>query len=447
MIRLWPFLRATAISVSISLPMAGTAGAAGDVLTVEGAVREAMTNNPTVQNAGISVEEVGDQIDAKKTRRFPSLNLRVREARNFSDESFEFQEGAFGTVNGQPVPERNTEIDTKDDFTTRVSVEAKQPILGLYKIGLDIERLEVGQKMARQDLRAKRQEIAKRVKEEYYEILETQSALQATQESIAFYRSLVTLVANKVKEKTALEYELLDTQAKLAKAEYDGLKQRNTLLTEQERLNETMGRDIYTPFTVTAQPEATEVVPDMVSARAQALQQRPDVKEARLRLQQAETDLDLKEAAYLPEVDLTASYNRSFNTTLIPDESIYVGVVARWEFFDWGRRSDEISKARRSINQAKNDIRKVDARVETEVNARIRDLENSQKLVGVTQQAQRAARQKLRVTRNRYEQQAALLDDVLNAQSDLADANNDYNQAVLKVWTARADLAKALGEE
>lgn len=447
MTRLRPFLGAIAIAVSISLPFAGSAAAAGEVLTVEAAVREAMTGNPTVQNAGISVEEVGDQIDAKKTRRFPSLNLRVREARNFSDESFEFKEGAFGTVNGQPIPERDTEIDTKDDFTTRVSVEAKQPILGLYKIGLDIDRLEVGQKMARQDLRAKRQEIAKRVKEEYYEILETQSALRATQESIAFYRSLVTLVSNKVKEKTALEYELLDTQAKLAKAEYDGLEQRNTLLSEKERLNETMGRDIYTPFTVTAQPEAAEDVPDMVTARAQALEQRPDVKEARLRLQQAETDLDLKEAAYLPEVDLTASYNRAFNTTLIPDESFYVGVIARWEFFDWGRRSDEISKARRSINQAKNDIRKVDARVETEVNARIRDLENAQTLVGVTQKAQQAGRQKLRVTRNRYEQQAALLDDVLKAQSDLADANNDYNKAILNVWTARANLAKALGEE
>jgi outer membrane protein TolC len=53
----------------------------------------------------------------------------------------------------------------------------------------------------------------------------------------------------------------------------------------------------------------------------------------------------------------------------------------------------------------------------------------------------------LRVTLNKYKDQAALLKDVLQVQASSADANNQYQQAVLSLWTARADFEKAIGEE
>ena len=441
-----PLIAVLQAIAAVLLPV-GAAHAAGDVLTVEDALAQVLANNPVVVNAGLTIKETEDQISATKTRRYPSLNLHVREMRSLESESFEFGEGSLGTVAGEPVPPRTTRFNTQDGFTTHATLEAKQPLVGLYKVWLDLDRLKVHEKMDRQDLRAKRQEIARQVKAQYYKILETQSAMQASRESIDFYQSLVTIVANKVKQKTALEYDLLNTQAKLAKAEYDSLAQRNTQLSQKEKLNEMMGRDLATPFTVTSALAAEETPTDMAAAREQALKQRPDAQQARLKLRHAQYDLDLKKAAYLPEVDLTASYTKSVNTTFIPDESAYIGVVARWEFWDWGRRGDEISKARRSVSQAHNDIQRVDAKVATEVNARIRDLQNAEALIGVAKKAQDAARSKLQVTRNRYVQQSALLDDLLRAQSDLADATNDYQQAVLKVWTARANLAKALGEE
>lgn len=46
-----------------------------------------------------------------------------------------------------------------------------------------------------------------------------------------------------------------------------------------------------------------------------------------------------------------------------------------------------------------------------------------------------------------YKQQATLLKTVLQAQSSVADANHRYRQAVHAVWSAKADLEKALGEE
>jgi outer membrane protein TolC len=51
------------------------------------------------------------------------------------------------------------------------------------------------------------------------------------------------------------------------------------------------------------------------------------------------------------------------------------------------------------------------------------------------------------VTNNRYRQDTALLSDLLDAESDLSSANDDYVKAVLSVLEVQAELARAMGEE
>jgi outer membrane protein TolC len=423
------------------------AGAADEVLTLDEALRLALSDNPGVQNAGLDVEKIGDRVSATRARQFPTLSTIAHGSRNFDDESFTVDEGAFGTVAGTPVPPRTTELKTKEDFSAEIGLEVRQPLAQLHSIGLEVDKLRVEQQIGDQKLRSRQQQVALNVKQEYYAILSTQSALDATEQNIAFYKSLVEIVANKVKEQTALEYQLLDAEARQAKAEYDALKLRNDLADHRERLNALMGRDVGIPFRVTQVTDIPSPVTDPARAEAQALAQRPETREARLKLEQAALEVRIKEAAYIPDVDLKATYIKRGNTEFIPDESFFVGVVARWEIFDWGRRGDEVSRARRSVSEAHNSIREADHKVVADVNQRIRDLNNARNLVQVTAMAQRAAREKLRVTMNQYREQTALLDDVLKAESDLAQANSDHEEATLSVLTVTAELEKALGEE
>ena len=173
-------------------------------------------------------------------------------SRNFQDESFTIEQGAFGTDStNTPIPNQTTELESKEDFSAQFEIEVRQHLTQLYSIGLNVDKLMVEQEIRDQNLRSKQQSVALNVKQEYYAILTTQSALEATEENIAFYTSLVEIVGNKVKERSALEYQLLDAEARLAGSQHDELQQRNDLADHKERLNELMGRDVQTPFTVT----------------------------------------------------------------------------------------------------------------------------------------------------------------------------------------------------
>jgi outer membrane protein TolC len=53
----------------------------------------------------------------------------------------------------------------------------------------------------------------------------------------------------------------------------------------------------------------------------------------------------------------------------------------------------------------------------------------------------------VRLITERYQLQASLLKDVLQAQTALEQANDQYQQAMLSLWMAKAEFEKAIGDD
>ena len=68
-------------------------------------------------------------------------------------------------------------------------------------------------------------------------------------------------------------------------------------------------------------------------------------------------------------------------------------------------------------------------------------------LLKASRTAHEAAAEQLRVTGNKYKEQAALLKDLLQAQAQSSETNFQYQQALSSYWSAFAELRKAMGEE
>jgi outer membrane protein TolC len=420
----------------------------GELLTLEQAVELALTNNRPVNNAALEVQKASDGVAAARTQRLPALNLNLLGVYRFASEDYTFKAGQLGTFpTTGPIPATDTKIKAANHETGLLVTEVTQPLSQQYRIGLGIKRLEVLTEIATQELQAQRQKVANEVKQAYYDVLQTQSALAATEETITFVRELNGLVDRHVQEQTALKFESLEVKTRLAKAEHEGFTQHNALATQKERLNDLLGRDVQTAFRVSAVPDLPDFAVDLTAVQAEAQKKRPELHTAQLRVQQAEYDVRIKRAEYIPDLSAVMYYARPLHVDFVPSEVVYAGVQFKWEFFDWGRKQQELAERGRALAQARNDMREAQAQVEIDVDARVRALREARSLVHVAQLAQETAREKLRFTLDRYKQQAALLPDALQAQAALADANHQYQQALLSFWKARADLEKSLGEE
>ncbi len=417
------------------------------MLSLDQALEQAYQNNLKVKNAGLEVQKAADAIEAAFTRFLPALHFNVLESYNLTEEAYRFSSGTWGTYPGVgPIPERDIEIDTHPGFTTVLSATLSQPLSQLYRINLAVEQREIKKEMAEEELRSERQSIAKDVKDSYYKVLQKQSALEATEESIKFYSELEKLMERYLKEKTVLKSDQLEVKTRLAKAELQALTQRNDLADQKERLNNLMGRDIRNRVSVVPVPASTTYEVNLETAQEQALKQRPEIRETKLKLRHAEYSRRIKKSGYIPDLWFKASYDKLFNVDLLPDDVGKVGLFLRWEFYDWGRKQSELAAKSKDIEQAKNTVHETKDQVILEVNQIYRKLQEARARMRVATLSRETAREKLRITTDQYKQKAVLLKSLLQAETEVAEANRQYEDALLGFWKTKAAFEKALGE-
>jgi len=424
------------------------AAATGERLSLTEAVRLAVANNRSLATARLEVEKAEAVLAASKTRRLPSFETTLTGSQLVTPVNFSFPAGAFGTFPGiGPVPNTDTNVTTPQQFSIYASAQVTQPLTQLKRINLGVEANAATVALERERVREQQLSLVNSVKRLYFAILQTQSSVTASDEAIALYRELDRTLDVRVVQKVALRSDALNVKAKLAQEEFTRLTRTNTLASQKEQLNQLLGRDVRTSFVPEDVAGIAAVDVDLDAAQRQAVDQRPDVREARLMVQQADLDRRLKNAERIPDVGLQFSYMSNFNIDVLPKNLAAAGVQVKWEPFDWGRKSRELAAKGVVGNQARLAAREAEDRALVDVNTRFRKLGEARALLKVTDSARVAAREKLRVRTDQFQLQAALLSDVMQVRAELADSNDQYQQALLTFWTAKADFELAIGEE
>lgn len=432
--------------VALACPAFANPPEPAEVLTLDRALTIALDNAFSIQGAAYDVEIASKSVSAAKARRFPVLEATASETRHLTDESYEFQSGDFGNFPATgKIPDKDVSIGTQSNWATVAGARAILPVSEQYEIALEIDQVEVVEGLASEQLRAARMRIREQVQKTFYAIVETKAAIAAERESIRFLAELSVLVDRYVAEEVALAYESLEVAARLAVAEQQLREEHSDLATEREELNRLMGRPLEALFEISGTLTPRNEPMDPQVARSEALRQRPELRAADLEVERAENAYKLEGASFIPEINIVASYLRPFDNELLPDEFAQVAFEARWEFFTWGRRWNELGGKRMAIRGAQNRKQSTEASISIEVNERLRQLNDAVASVPVAELGEAAAREKRRVLMNRYREQTALLQRVLEADSELADASAAVRVAKLEVLTAEAELEHAIG--
>lgn len=422
--------------------------AVSERLTLDAAVRLAVEQNAQLQSARLQIEKAEATVLSARTRRMPSFQTEVSASQLLTPVNFAFPQGAFGSFPGTgPIPAADTTVSVDRQPTAYVSSQVSQPLSQLFKIGLNIQGAVATRDLEVERARTTRLSIVNAVKRAYLAILQTKSALAATDEALALYRELDRTLTARVAQKVALRSDALDVQFRLAQEELTRTTYENALATQKEQLNRLLGREVAASFDVEDVADMSLVDVDLTAAHSRALENRPEVREARLAVTQAELDARIAKASRIPDVSLAVSYSSYVNMDILPTNLATAGVRVTWEPFDWGRRRLDVATKTRTVQQARLAVRDAEDRATVDINTRFRTLSEKRALLHVAEMAQAVASEKVRVKTNQFQLQAALLPDVLQVRSELTGANDRYQQALLAFWTAKADFDLAVGED
>jgi outer membrane protein len=418
-----------------------------ETLTLDQALAIAQANNRQIKIAKQGELYANDQILAARTQRYPQFNVQLTGGGLLTPVTVTFDQGVFGTVNGVPVPTENKAISTGVKATGMSSVQAYQPLSQLYNIHLNIQALEVGKKLAEEQTRQQRQQVVNTVKDVYYSLLQTQSALDAANENVKSLREIDRTTDEYLKQKTVLAYQSTGVKAQLAQAETQALTLQDTLDTQKENLNVLLARDVGIKFRPVALPEELPEESDLETARQKALGNRTEIRQAKLKLDQAVYSRRIQKAAYIPDVGIQYLFWSPFSIQGLPNYINTVGINLKWDLYDWGYKRHLMDEKQRTIDQGSLNLTETRSQVAVDLGNHFRKLREARANVKVSQLAQQAEKEKLQMVIDQYKEKATLLSNVLTEQANMAQANAQYIQALANFWTARSDFEKSLGED
>jgi outer membrane protein TolC len=405
-----------------NLPAKETKG----MVTLHGAVEEAATHNKDVLEANLQVSRFKWDYLAAQTNRLP--NVRVI---SYLSES---------TVNSLLVPARPNAF---------VFLSALFPVTQQYRFGLEAKAVKLAQEIAAQRLRQKVDDTRAQVKVAYYKLALDQSLLADIEDSLGYLNDLQKTVDNEVTQGNALKVEVMEVAARLAKAQLEETKARNAFEIDRETFNHLLGRDLKSEIKLEAIPAVDDLELHVEQAELKALSKRPEIQETDARVRQVRLEKKIIMSQYIPNVSVGVVYIAApgFNNLVVPKNILAPGIFINWDAFDWGRKA-LLAHGRSQVEQgAVLTARSTREQVLIDLHKQINQLTESRQGVAAAQLARAAARERMRVSINRYKFTAERLSEVLESQSSLSKENNNYHQALLAFWEAKAQFDRALGTD
>ena len=418
------------------------------LLTLEDAVSVALSNNRLVRNSLLEAEKFDFRVSTARSRRLPVSQVAVLGGELMLSFDFTFDQGVFGTYPGTgPIPSKETKIRQPARFTTYVTGALDQPLTQQYRIGLAIRATEIGREIAKEEVRAERQKIAAEVRNAYFNLVASQTGVEAARQVVTTLEEAQRLTLRYITEKTVLRADGLEVDARLAQARYDLSVAENGLATQRENLNQLLGRDLNHRFRVDPMVEADARDLQLDNARERASESRPEIRQARLKEKQAEYDRRIAKADYIPDLSLSVRYQGLNNVKVLPTNVGTAGFFFSYEPFDWGRRRNNIAEKRKTAEQARIGTQETETKIAVEVGAKYRKWQEAALLLKAARTGHEAAAEQFRVTGNKYKEQAALIRDLLQAQARSTETEFQYQQALSSYWRALAELRRSMGEE
>lgn len=406
-------------------PNPGDAPAGLRRITLEEAQQKAASagNNPLVRLGKLQVEVARQNRLGTRSSFFPQIGSTFENFHfnKFMGQLLQVNRAIAGTTTTVGLP-----LVGKDQ--TLAAVTATQPITPLfqlrelYKIGLADERI------ARAKAGMPVSETANKVENTYYELL-------VAQRQLAFANAKATETGNKwlVASSSVMpvasashDEELIETSNALAIA-----TTRVKELTAS--LNDMLGWPSDTELQLVPPDPRFEDI-SLKEATDKALATNPEVVEAEQAVVKARAASTIQKLAYVPVVAVVGGYAYNNNALpLLPRDFSFIGIMATYNLFDFGKREHTIKGANAQAEMAEIALQLTKAKVAAAVKSSHFELERLQQLSELTRRLDSA----IKLQRTGYEENSAEITAAKKAkvEAEMFQADLDYRQALARLKT------------
>jgi len=421
----------SAISTLLLLPSAAFAGGE-DVYTLKRSISEAIEKNWTLKS---KQERIVQARQVKKQARAEFLPK-------------------FSTTYGytrlnEPTTFGGTPITTQDNYQWKGTVS--QPVFTGYALvsAYELSKLGIDQSKLQADL--EKLDLALRVKQEYFGILQAEKALDVTKKAVTSLKSNVKVARSFYDVGMIPVNDLLKAEVDLANAEQNLVKARRDLRLARSSFNTVLARPINAHVSVEDILTYKPVEKKFDEYLKKAVANRPALKAIDVSLKQTDQQVRLTKSRLYPEVALTYDYIREGDDPDVDGSSYHdssrweVTAGLTWTFWEWGKTYYSVKE----IESLKNELIQTRSSLLDNITLEVKEafltIEEAEAAIPTAEKALEQGEENLRVNEQRYKAQVTTITEVLDAQTQLTRARTNYYNALYAHHLAKARLMRAIG--
>ena len=349
------------------------------------------------------------------------------------------------------APDVNTSFGIEDYYNYSFSVE--QPIYRGHSLVTGVELGELDLELSKTAMAQTQNDIIITVNEAYYNLLKTRKFVEVAEQSLKERESHLKDARAYFKAGLIPKNDMLQSEVQLAGAQIELIRAKNQSIMASAKLNTLLRRPVESEIQV---EDILKFEPSDISwekSVEQAKKNRPELKQSEIGIEQAEKNIILTRAPYLPSVSVSANYLKQGDDILARDYPLPGGssevktvmATLKWRFWAWGQRKNELAVAKHNVKKAEESQAELFDTIILQVRNAYLDIKEFEFNIGVTEKAIEQAEEDFRINQSRYQAQLSTTTDVLDAQTRLTRARINYYNALYNHRISLTRLAWSTG--
>jgi outer membrane protein len=432
-------------ALGFTLWLAAVPAFAQDDLTLDAALREALSQNAALRAARAGAAEASEYVGDARASWFPRVSFT---------ESWQRSD--------QPVFVFSSRLGARQFAAANFAIDALNhpDAIGYFRSAIGAEQVlfDGGRRRSAIESARLRSDISKLVSDEaaaalvsaatetYGRILVAEAGTRAAHAALQFALEDVAGAERRRDAGMATDADVLALAAQVTAFRQREIDSQTDATVATAELNRLTGAPIDRVFRVSEPAAGIESAQlPLNTALAEADANRPELRRAQAAIDRARAERSGVRAAVIPQVAVQAAYDFSGTSLTSRASSWIVGGELRWNLSLGGAEVARSRAARHAQTRATAEAEDVRAGVRVEVVTAVRRLESARARQAVGRAAVAEARERQRIIRDRFEAGVAGVTDVLQASSAVMDAEIRRIAAVVDELNSEALLRRAIG--
>ena len=336
-----------------------------------------------------------------------------------------------------PTVSRAVPLFDKD--MTFVGPTVTQPLTPLFKVHEAVRIAQADERIAQAKANAVSIQLAADVERAYFDLLIAQRRQAEARANVEIAESklqIASAAAATVGGMTERETALLEAKKALLAAS-DKVKELTNSLTVLMGLPEDARLELIPPPPVVIEADFSPQQPQQPQKPRPVIAYNPEIVEAEETVVKAKAAHRLAKLEYVPDAVITGGYMFQTGIPALPDDFSWIGVIATWTLFDFGKRERTIKERGAQVTMAKANLEMVRAKVAAGALKTVMDVDRTRRILELTRQV--ASLQRAATPRDQ--------DPGPEAKAALAKVEAEMFQAELDYRMAYSQMKRAEGEQ